>query len=425
MVKSILKYVKQGYQIIIQSIAFYPVLLGIAFLIMAVLIFQIENLDFINALKEKLPYLFISDYETARSILTTLIGGILSLTVFSFSMVMVVLNQASSNFSPRLLPNLVSNKKHQLILGVYIGTLLYAIFVLIVLGAKGIDSESVGLSTMLAALLAVLCIVLFVYFIHNISTAIQINSIIDRIYKSSSASLQDMYEEQQSKMPLSVANSEDFKPIISTTTGYFNGFDFTLLSDSLKKQHNQIYIVPYLNQHVFEGDVVAKVESSLSDTDRKDVLFCFNITSNRHGDDKGVSGLIKLMEIAVKAMSPGINDPGTAMEAIVKLGKLLYKIVAFANATSYKMEGENLVIVTTNISIQEILRIIIQPIRFYAKEDCLVLFQLVKTLQFVATNPNISIENKAAIANELETIRGSIERYIENENDKKRLLEEF
>tara|TARA_R110002050_G_scaffold59259_2_gene132583 strand:+ start:28194 stop:29471 length:1278 start_codon:yes stop_codon:yes gene_type:complete len=425
MVKSILKYVKQFYERILQSIAFYPVLLGLLFLILAILILQIENLEFISRLKEQVPNLFISDYETARSILTTLIGGIISLTVFSFSMVMVVLNQASSNFSPRLLPNLVSNKKHQLILGVYIGTLLYSIFVLIVLGAQGIDSDSVGLSTMLAAILAVLCIALFVYFIHNISTAIQINNIIERIYTSSLESLQETIHEQQSKVKLSFAKSTDFKPILSNTTGYFNGFDTALLSEGLKKQYNQIHVLPYLNQHLFEGDIIAKVENSLSDADQDALLFCFNITSNRHGGDKGVSGLIKLMEIAVKAMSPGINDPGTAIEAIVKLGELLYKTVALANATSYKIDEENIIIVTNNISIEELLRIIIQPLRFYAREDCLVLFQLVKTLQFVKTNPSISSEDKEAIENELEIIKSSIERYIENINDTKRLLSQF
>ena len=133
MFKSVLKLVKVLYSRVLLSIAFYPVLISFGFCLLAFVILELESLALAKKLKENIPYLFIEDYETARAILTTLIGGILSLTVFSFTMVMVVLSQASSNFSPRLLPSLVSNKRHQLILGVYIGTLLYCIIILIVL----------------------------------------------------------------------------------------------------------------------------------------------------------------------------------------------------------------------------------------------------------------------------------------------------
>ena len=135
MIRNITKFLKKNYQDIIQSIAFYPMIISLGFLLLALGSLQFENLEIVSAIKKKIPYIFIEDYETARSILSTIIGGIISLTVFSFSMVMVVLNQASSNFSPRLLPSLISNKRHQIILGFYIGTLLYCIIILTALGA--------------------------------------------------------------------------------------------------------------------------------------------------------------------------------------------------------------------------------------------------------------------------------------------------
>lgn len=197
MFNTILKFLKKNYFEVIHNIAFYPILISLAFLILAIGGVQIESLEMVNDIKKKIPYLFIEDYETARAILSTIIGGILSLTVFSFSMVMVVLNQASSNFSPRLLPSLISNKKHQIILGFYIGTLLYCIIILTTLGAYGIDSNSVGLSTMIAALASLTCIGLFVYFINSISRAIQIHNIIERIYDATSKHLENELENQK------------------------------------------------------------------------------------------------------------------------------------------------------------------------------------------------------------------------------------
>jgi uncharacterized membrane protein len=113
------------------------------------------------------------------------------------------------------------------------------------------------------------------------------------------------------------------------------------------------------------------------------------------------------------------------MEAIVKLGKLLHQAVAFSNATSYKIDCKNIIVVTHNIAIDELLRIIIQPIRFYAKEDSLVLFQLIKSLNFVMQNPNISIDNKKSIENELQNFRKDITYNIKNEADKKMVLSAF
>ncbi|WP_158975309.1 DUF2254 domain-containing protein [Cellulophaga sp. L1A9] len=425
MIKSIRKYLKTWYYKVLYSIAFYPVLLSLLFLIIAITTNRAESLDVIIKLKEKIPYLFISDYDTSRAILNTLVGGILSLTVFSFSMVMVVLSQASSNFSPRVLPSLISNKKHQLILGFYIGTLLYCIYSLITLGAKGVDSNAIGLSTMLAALFSIVCIVFFVDFIHSISTAIQINNIIDRIYSSSSKSLQKAYDAQHQKITLSVLETDNFKPLRVKETGYYLGFDVSLLSDVYKNDELQINVLPYLNEHLWEGDVIATVSKSLSDEKMDDLLFGFSLSKNRSSGDEGIGGMIKLMEIAVKAMSPGINDPGTAIQAVTKLGKLLYQAVAFANATSEAVAHTKWIVVSHNVAIEELLRIIVQPIRFYAKEDCTVLYQLIKALSYCLTNPNISVGNKENILLELSILKEDIEKYISNEVDKDRLLQLF
>lgn len=426
MFKTVIKFFKKKYHDVVHSIAFYPVLISLVFLLLAIGGLQIENLELISTLKKKIPYLFIEDYETARSILSTIIGGILSLTVFSFTMVMVVLNQASSNFSPRLLPNLVSNKKHQIILGIYIGTLLYCILILISLGAYGIDSKSLGLSTMLAAILSLVCIGLFVYFIHSISRAIQIHNIIDRIYYSTSKYLEKrLLDQKKNKVVLRAINTENWTTITINKTGYYRGFDTSLLKDSLKEKHNQIEVLPYINQHIWKGMPLLKIKDAVADDERDNLIFCCNISSDRHEGNRGVTGMIKLMEIAVKAMSPGINDPGTAIDAINKIGQLLDEFLKFPAISSKSVADNNLIITENTISAKELVRIIIQPIRLYAKHDNSVLFVLVKSLQFIATNPHVSTDNKAVIITELEALKFDIDKNISNQQDKNNLLELF
>ncbi|WP_107037581.1 DUF2254 domain-containing protein [Brumimicrobium mesophilum] len=424
MFKKTLKFLKKNYHDIVQSIAFYPILISLAFLILALISIKIENIEIVTNVKKNLPFLFIEDYETARSILSTIIGGILSLTVFSFSMVMVVLNQASSNFSPRLLPNLISNKRHQIILGFYIGTLLFCIIILTALGAYGADSESISLSTMISAIASLVCIALFVYFINSISVAIQIHNIIDKIYFTTEKYLKkEISEHKEDNVEINTVNSEDWTTININRTGYYRNFDISLMKDSIKNKENHFIILPYVNQHIWEDTPVLKIREFISEEDLENILFCFDISSDRHESDKNVTGMIKLMEIAVKAMSPGINDPGTAINSINKIGQLLNKFLEFPAKTTKISANNKLVITDYIITTEEIMRLVIQPIRLYSKCDNSVLFVLIKSLQFIKENPKISLQNIAAINVELEALRYDIEQNIDNPFDRKSLID--
>ncbi|MGB5819700.1 MAG: DUF2254 domain-containing protein [Saonia sp.] len=424
--KKILKFLQKTYREVLRSIAFYPVLISILCLILAMLTLTLENWEIVQSIKENIPYLFIQDYETGRSILSVFIGGIISLTVFSFSMVMVVLSQASSNFSPRLLPGLISNSKHQIILGTYVGTLLYCIIILTSLGARGIDANTMGLSTMFAAVLSVLCIGLFVYFIHNISGAIQIHNIIDRIFeKCNGYAEKELEQSKDSKTALKYIDTSDWNVLNSDKTGYFRGFDSRLLKDSIEEKNNQIEIIPYLNQHLWEGMPILRSKEDMSEDNRKNLMFCIDLSSDRHEDDRGIGGMIKLMEIAVKAMSPGINDPGTAIDAIAKLGCLLRKFLQFPRITSRPMDNGKCILIKNNIPASELMRIIVQPIRLYSKHDNAVMFELIGALKFIANGPNISDENRAIVFEELNSLKEDLEKHIINKTDRKLLLKTF
>ncbi|MDT7827787.1 DUF2254 domain-containing protein [Pricia sp. S334] len=421
--KSIIKFFKYNYRRVLQSIAFYPVLISLLYVLAAVVSLKVDSSELVEQLKEKVPYLFIQDYETVRAMLSTFVGGIISLTVFSFSMVMVVLGQASSDFSPRLLPGLISNKKNQVILGIYVGTLLYCTLILLSLGAYGTDSYNVGMSAMLAAVMSVICIVLFIYFINSISKAIQIHNIIDGIYERCNSFLaRELGGHDATKVGLQYIDSQEWKQILSDRSGYFRGFDRALMSSATKEVGNQIEIVPYLNRHIWKGDVAIRVKNNISDEAAENLLFCMDISSDRHEDDKGIGGMIKLMEIAVKAMSPGINDPGTAIDAVTKLGSLLSKFLQFPHMVSNTFDGGELILIENHIPAEELMRILVQPIRLYSKKDSSVMYELINALQFMYDAHGLSRDDRQALADELEATRRDIEMHIDNEYDKQGLL---
>jgi uncharacterized membrane protein len=148
-------------------------------------------------LQKNASYLVVNDIDTARSVMTTLIAGGISMLVFSFSMVMLLLSQAAANYSPRVLPNLISNRKHQNILGTFLAMILYNIITVIGLQPHGQDYQMPGFSVLLGIISAVIALGAFVYFIHSISTSIQINNILKNIYMLSRKRLQFLVDENR------------------------------------------------------------------------------------------------------------------------------------------------------------------------------------------------------------------------------------
>lgn len=417
------KIIKKSYRAALRSIVFYPVFISFALFCFAFLTLSLENFDFVSDIKENSSYLFIEDVDTARTILSTLIASILSLTVFSFTMVMVVLNQASSNFSPRLLPGLVSSKKHQIILGCYVGTLLYCTIVLISLGAYELEHRTVGMSTTAGAILGLCCVGLFVSFIHNISGAVQIQNIVGEIYTETGKKLdKQIRQELIEKTPLQYLGMDDFITHASPRSGYFQGFDVEIVDSELFDIDLQLVVIPYSGQHIWEGSPLMKLSRRLTEAEEQAMNLACTISQDLHEGNHPMLGLIKFMEVAVRAMSPGINDPGTALDVVHKLGPLLKKMIGLPAFTSVNHTSKGIVVTKTNISTSRLLETIVQPIRQYANNNTCLMVGLIRMLNYLKAMAHISKEDKELLNEEIQAIGDDVRRGITNPKDKERIL---
>ena len=404
MVKKFIRFARDSYKRVIRSIAFYPVLIVVLFLIVGLLTLNVENHRYIQSLKEELPYLFIEDKQTARAILSTFIAGIISLTVFSFTMVMVVLNQASANYSPRLLPGLISNRTNQIILGSYIGTLFYCILVLMTLGAYEMDQEGLGLSSMIASLASLGCVALFVYFIHSISSGLQISNIIHAVVRK----CETMDLEQQEPYSDDSGNLPFKHRIFADESGYFTGFDQELLSSDLAEIQAAVHVLPNLEDYIYEGACILRSDREFTEEHQAFLRNGLLLTPKRLDGVNIMSSMGKLTEIAVKALSPGINDPGTAIDVLAALFPLLEHALMHYPLTT-RQHGE-LEILQNHVKGSKVLAQVIQPIRHYGREDAAVLCKLGEVLTQFRLNDSISEENRQAVEAEIQAISDQLEK---------------
>ncbi|WP_028284264.1 DUF2254 domain-containing protein [Olleya marilimosa] len=376
------------------KIAFYPTLYSLTGLVFAFFMYYAENKGISSYLADNVPLLVINNTQTAFNILTTFIAGLISIMVFSFSMVMVLLNQASSNFSPRVLPGLISNKRHQKILGIYNATLLFCIFTMVGIEPDGGENQLPGFSVLLAIVFMVICLGAFIYFIHSISQEIQVHNIMQRLFNEAKNRLDQLINSEKDsnqKFP----DTDNWTVYKSPETGFLQDIVLDPIIQFAKENNNQFEIITIKGQYVYKDKPLFKSKTKLNDESLEELFKYFHFSRDEIIEDNYVLGFKQITEIAVKAMSPGINDPGTTIIAIDYLAEL-FQIRMYKNDISILFEDSQPLVKINSVTFKELLYFVLAPIRTYAKHDVIIVNKLINMFQHLAFN--IDCDNKGYLS---------------------------
>ncbi len=408
------------FNVIESKIAFYPTVLAFLGAFFAFFMIYLESLGISKYLLEKAPILVVDNGNTALTILSALISGLISVIVFSFSMVMLLLSQASSNYSPRLLPGLISDKKHQIILGTYLSTILYNIFILFSIQPTGDKYQLPGFAVLIGILGTVVCIYAFIFFIHNISQSIQISNILKRIYVQAKGRL-DLLIEKEVEHLASFPESEGWHEYYSKCSGYLQNVSYTNLIDISKEKNTQLHILPVKGIFVLNGNPILKSKKELNEETLNLVLGNFNFAREELIEDNYILGFKQITEIIVKAMSPGINDPGTAINAIDYLTELLALRMQKKDVNVIRREEIPYLKINT-IDFKELIYQIMASIRTYCKHDVTLAQKLLIMLNYLLNQPTYNEDYKDSINLEIKSLLADAKNAIKNERDIENLL---
>lgn len=375
-----LQYIaRKLYLKVFTSIAFYPTLLSVLMLVLAWACIYIDSLAPESDFMGWISFLIVRDPDTARSLLTTLAGGLISLMVFSFSMVMVVLNQTAANYSPRVLPGLVSQREHQLVLGLYLGTIAYTLAVLSNVQSETFEVDVPRFSIVMNILLGLLCFGAFIYFIHQISTVIQIGNIIKRLYRDTRKTLiKELSGGNYNTQSLPVGN---WHQVVAWQSGYF----FKVAEDSFRKDARKCGLqVRLLKQ---QGDYLLKGEGFLEVSQPPDEQVMHILIGNFIFENRELIyinyyyGFKQINEIALKALSPGINDPGTALQSIHFLTDLFYMLMRLEGQKVLRHADGTAFLIYLPVPFEDIFYLSAGSIRNFALQDVAVLSELIRMIK--------------------------------------------
>ncbi|WP_158774510.1 DUF2254 domain-containing protein [Cobetia sp. L2A1] len=393
------------------SIAYLPSLLATLYITLGLLSVLPSGLTTASSLpgSDLLQALTFKEHDTPRTLLAALVGGLISLMVFSFTMVMSVLTQAGAQFSHKLLLGLVTERHHQLVLGHYLGSLLFLLINLMVPNEGDAPTLWRSLAVYLGVMMMVNCLGMFIYFIHQASQSVQINAVARRLAGRTRASLERLRKRNRGNgySEREVTRNDDHCQLLrARRRGYVQQVDFAALR-ILATEHDMVVHLDFaLGAFIVSGMPLMRIEwpnglpegftagDELDETQQAELInklrAALGYLDGESVDDLHEHGLTQLMEVAIKALSPGINDPGTARLCLHQLTELLGERMLLPSCNCCVDDQKRVRVSWAMESFDSLLYRSISPILHYGRDDlsiCLALLELLKTLSLLGAEP--------------------------------------
>ena len=261
-----------------------------------------------------------SSPDGARNQLGVIASAMISIASTVFAITIAAVAYASGNYGPRLLTNFMNDRGNQVSLGVFIATFVYALLILRVIRAEDteIDQFIPQVSVFAATVLVLFAVAVLVYFLHHVPASIRINSVLAGIGRR-------LIEDLEKRFPDRFTGSEPGgsppgMPIRAQSCGYVEVIDFAQLQDAAEKHDLTVSLSVRTGDFVHLGIPLVEIAGRRTDEVEEAIRSAFALGASRTQSQDLEYLIDELVEIALRALSPGINDPFTAVSSLHWLG---------------------------------------------------------------------------------------------------------
>jgi uncharacterized membrane protein len=281
------------------------------------------------------------DPQAGRGLLQMLAGSSLTVVALVFSLHVVALQLAASQYSPRLLRTYARDWAIQSSLAVLIGTFS---FCLVTLATFGSGDETPQASLTLAVLLGLACVAALVGVVSHIVASLRVETMMAELHADADRVISDWIGRPRVGAEPALADVADLAgaPALlrARRPGFVQAVDWERLARWAQGSGSRVRVDVVAGQHVLDGDALARVWGcEQSELDETGMATAVLVGHERTPDQDPALGLVQLVDIALRALSPGINDPTTALHAIGHLTSLLATLASGATDTDLVTAG--------------------------------------------------------------------------------------
>ena len=333
-----------------------------------------------------------ADPQVAQVILAGIAGSIMTVVSIVFAILLMTLTLASMQFSPRIIVSFSRDRVTQWTLGIFLGTFSYCMAALPT--ARSFPHPFAPVATVLGAMvLALICVGLLLFFIHHISQAISVNHIVDRIAEETETMIDEMMPRPH--QPTRMKDAAPLRPnpsevaVLSNVSGYIRFVDKRRLVAVAKHYHVSIRVLRRVGHFVPAGIPLMMVSKGdrLPPEGTSELLAAFDCGPTRTLQQDVEFGVLQIVDVALKAISPAVNDPTTAITCVDQLSRILIRFASREPPEDLLYDPPGIVRASIGwIHFERLLEAAFEQIRMYAKSDVAVSLRLLRALGDIAAS---------------------------------------
>ncbi|HEX6124249.1 MAG TPA: DUF2254 domain-containing protein [Pyrinomonadaceae bacterium] len=362
------------------------------------------------------PLVFGLGADGARGMLTAIAGSMLTVAALAFSLTLNAVSQASGQFTPRIFRNFMRDRANQFVLGYFVSVFAFCLLVLRTI--RGADELRFvpSLAVMAGLLLALGGIVVLIFFIHHIAASLQITTILDNITNETKEAVERLLPHAVGEGPVAGMQREIWdtfeknlwRKVLAERAGYVQNVDTDGLSEFASENGLLIKMCRGTGEYVGRGGVLAEVASSTSmrivdADDVRSIRELFNLASHRTIEQDIGYGIRQIVDIALKALSSGVNDTTTAINCIDKLGDIVSEIACRRMPGSITSTDDVARVMIAAPGFADYVETAFDQIRISGRANQAVFERLLSTLSFIGECTRAS-DRRAILSKQAELI---------------------
>ena len=420
---------KQLWNNLRSSFWFMPSLIVVINIVFAVALIEADSIGTDRWLAQW-PRLFGAGADGARQMLATLAGSMMSVMGITFSMTLVALALASSQYTSRILRTFMGSRVTQVTLGIFAGIFAYCLVVLRTIRSGDVEFVP-GLAVFFAFAQSLGGIGILVFFIHHIASSIQASSIIASIAQDTIASIVRLFpeklghepdeDEDQNQMLQSQAE-RTWHAVPAESDGYIQSVDNDALLRLARDRKTVVRMERGIGTFVVKNTALASL--ALDDPPDQETIkalnAAYNVGRHRTVEQDPAFGIRQIVDMALKALSPGVNDTSTAVMCVDYLTAILARLTSRKFPASLRYEGDQLRVITIAPTFEALLAEAFDQIRGSAIGNVGIMARMLSAIETLATL-TASPRRRRALYEQVLWIAEIAGRTTESDHERKRL----
>jgi len=363
--------------------------------------------------------------SNAASLLQTLTGAMVAIATVVFSTMMVVLTLATSQFGHRLIRSFMRDRANQAVLGIFLSTFVFCMLVFHMVGNDPHNSFVPGVSLSVGFVLALFSTCTLIYFTHHIAAQFSAPEVLEAVGSEFDGAINRMYPEREDDR-----NDGEHAPALGegeqTIYAHHGGYLQTLGRDALIEiaAEHDIVIASTVGfgDYVLPGNTLAIIHGKvLEDGVAKHVSRQFVLGRNRLTDHDLIFAINQMAEIGVRALSPALNNPYTALDCVNRIGRSLAMLITRPLPSEVQTDDDgNLRLVFRLPNFHDLLDAAFMPIRNYGRTSVLTMREMLRVIEKLAPLTQRDVEREA-LARHAEAIREAASNGLSEQVDIERI----